>query len=318
MNTSKKLERDFVRADLAAVTNLLSRLGEEDVMTRMGLESRQEELRSTIAQLENLPEEEAASAALFFGGAPVVGTRGIESAFATEAIGKFQELVSKVLADEAGGLATRGVVPHRQVSTLHITQIVRGSFGFLLEEVQPAEGAVPASLKTAVDETTRILDAFGASDEEQFQSAAEGLDNRILATTREFFGLMNQRGATFRLVAGDNDRTFSAQRVTLAAERASTTNLEESEESAYGRLIGTLPDSHIFEFVLRSGQVVKGKVQKTLTRDQLLTFNRTLVDVDANIRWRVKRVRRSEEVVRESYTMVDLAPALPSLPISSS
>jgi hypothetical protein len=314
MNSTKKLERDFVRADLSAVTNLLSRLGDEDVMARMGLEARQEELRNTVALLEDLPEEETASAALFFGGAPVVGTRGIESAFATEAIGKFQELVSKVLADEAGGLATRGVVPHREASTLHITQIVRGSFGFLLEEVQPVEGTVPASLKAAVNETTRILDAFGAPDEEQFQSMAEGLDNRILATTSEFFGLMNQRGATFRLVAGENDRTFSSQRVTLAAERASTTNLEEAEESAYGRLIGTLPDSHIFEFVLRSGQVVKGKVQRTISREQLLSFNRTLVDVDANVRWKVKRVRRSGAIVRESYTMMDLVPALPSVP----
>ena len=36
----------------------------------------------------------------------------------------------------SGGLGQRGIVPNKGASTLHITNIVRGSFGFLLEEVQ--------------------------------------------------------------------------------------------------------------------------------------------------------------------------------------
>jgi hypothetical protein len=47
----RKLERDFVSADLAAVTGLLAQLGDEDVMARMGLESRRDELQQTIAHL---------------------------------------------------------------------------------------------------------------------------------------------------------------------------------------------------------------------------------------------------------------------------
>jgi hypothetical protein len=316
VSTTRKLEKDFACADLAAVSNLLSRLGDEDVMARMGLEARREELRGAIARLDDAPDEETASAALFFGGAPVVGTRGIETTFATEAIGKFQDLVSKVLAHEAGGLAQRGVVPHRDVSTLHITQIVRGSFGFLLEEMQPAQESIETSLRTAVDEATRILDAFGESDEEQFRSTAEGLDERLLATTRDFFGLMHESGATFRLVAGKQDHSFGEHAVAIAAERASTTNVEESEESSFGKLIGTLPDSHVFEFVVKSGEVIRGKVQRSLTRDQLLLFNRTLIDVEANVRWNVKRVRRSGAIVRESYTLTDLERAVPQLPDS--
>ena len=98
MTGLRKLERDFVSADLAAVTGLLAQLGDEDVMARMGLELRRDELQQTIAHLDEAGVEPAASAALFFGGGPVVGSRGIESEFAGSAISKFQDIVAKVLA----------------------------------------------------------------------------------------------------------------------------------------------------------------------------------------------------------------------------
>jgi hypothetical protein len=79
-----------------------------------------------------------------------------------------------------------------RANSLHITNIVRGSFGFLLEEVQPQLQIVDSSLKTAVDEATRLLKAFGEDDEEQFRTAVEEIDQRVLATTREFFDLMRK------------------------------------------------------------------------------------------------------------------------------
>ena len=202
MTGLRKLERDFVSADLAAVTGLLAQLGDEDVMARMGLELRRDELQQTIAHLDEAGIEPAASAALFFGGGPVVGSRGIETEFAGSAISKFQDIVAKVLARESGGLGQRGVVPNKAASTLHITNIVRGSFGFLLEEVSPQPSLMETSLKTAMDETSRLLRALGEPDEEQFRTVAETIDQRTLGTAREFFELMRQSGATLRLVAG--------------------------------------------------------------------------------------------------------------------
>jgi hypothetical protein len=312
--TLRKLDRDFARADLAAVTGLLARLGNEDVMARLGLEARLEELQQTVAALEEIPDAPTASAALFFGGEPVAGTRGIESEFAGQAIGKFQDLVSKVLAHESVGLGQRGVVPRKAASTLHITNIVRGSFGFLLEEVQPADQSVTTSLTAAVEEATRLLDAFKESDEEQFRSAAESMDERLLSTTREFFGLMRQSGATFRLVAGNHDRSFGSQDVVRAAERATSTHVEETEVAVSGRLTGVLPESHLFEFrAAGAREVIRGRVHRSLTTEQLATFNRTMTHMDVRARLRIKRVRRSSAVVRENYTLIALDAAEPQL-----
>lgn len=306
----KKLERDFATADIAAVNGLLAQLGDEDVMTRFGLEARLDELHQELAALDDVQDEPTAAAALFFGGQPVLGTRGIESEFGGAAVTKFQDLVAKVLAHENGGLGQRGVVPNRAASTLHITNIVRGSFGFLLEEVNTQHNMVETSLKAAVDDTTRLLDAFGEPDEEAFRTAVEAIDERVLGTAREFFSLMRQRGATLRIVAGDRDNSFGASAVARAADRATSTVLREGEELIGGQLAGVLPDAHQFEF--RAGGdlgTLRGRIDRTLTADQLTRYNRDLVNLDASGRFRVKRVLRNDEVVRETYTLLDLTPA---------
>lgn len=311
MTRLKKLERDFATADIAAVNGLLAQLGDEDVMTRFGLEARLEELRHELAALDDAADEPTASAALFFGGQPVVGARGIESEFGGAAVTKFQDLVAKVLAHETGGLGQRGVVPNRGASTLHITNIVRGSFGFLLEEVQPQHQMVDTSLKAAVEEATRLLDAFGEPDEEAFRTAVEEIDERVLGTAREFFGLMRQRGATLRVVAGDRDNSFGAEAVARAADRATSTVVQDSEEIIVGQLAGILPDAHQFEF--RAGAdlgTLRGKVDRALPADQLSRFNRDLVNVEGKGRFHIKRVLRNDVIVRESYTLLALEPTI--------
>ena len=46
MTSQRKLERDLIYADLAAVTALLEQLDEEDVMSRVSREARRDELMS--------------------------------------------------------------------------------------------------------------------------------------------------------------------------------------------------------------------------------------------------------------------------------
>jgi hypothetical protein len=308
MTSLRKLERDFARADLAAVTGLIAQLSDEDVMARFGLEARRDELQQTIAELDRRPDEPMASAALFFGGGPVIGARGIESEFAGTAVTKFQDIVAKVLAHETGGLGQRGIVPNKSASTLHITNIVRGSFGFLFEEMGASQQQlVETSLKVAVDETTRLLDAFGEPDEEQFRTAVETIDQRVFATAREFFDLMRQSGATLRLVAGETDRSFGAEAVARAAERATSTSVEDAEENIRGQLAGVLPDAHQFEFKAGAERgTIRGSVSRALSADELTRFNRDWVNADAIARMQVKRVRHSGAVVRESFTLLAL------------
>jgi hypothetical protein len=309
MTSLRKLEHDRTRADLASVEALLDQLSDEDVMMRLGLESRREELIAEIQGLDD-QEETTASAALFFGGRPVAGNRGIESEFGGSAVTKFQDLVAKLLAREIGGLGQRGVVPNKDAATLHITNVVRGSFGFLLEEIEPQHQLVKTALKSAVDDASQLLRAFAEPNDEKFQEAVEAVDDRIVTTAREFFGLMRQSGATLRLVSGESDNSFGADAVARAAERADTTAVEDAEQTMEGQLGGFLPDAHQFEFrTAGPSGTIHGKVDRTLSASELADFNRRFVNVPAKIQLRVKRVRRNGHIVRESFTLLKLEPA---------
>jgi hypothetical protein len=308
--TLRKLERDFIQADIAAVNTLLAQLSDEDVLTRIGLQARLDELTRSIRELEEEAEPPTASAALFFGGRPVAGAKGIESEFGGEVVTKFQDLVSKILAREVGELGQRGVVANKAASTLHITNIVRGSFGFLFEELNPQ--MLNTTLKAAVDEATRLLDAFGEPDEEQFRTAAEKIDQRVFNTVSEFFDLMRRNGATLRVVAGEQDHSFGLDAVGRAAERARMTTVDEADDIIYGQLAGVLPDAHQFEFRTTTERgTIRGKVDRSLPASQLAQMNRELVNVDAVARLHVKRLLQSGIVVRENFTLLNISKAMP-------
>src|SRR5262249_13009035 len=157
-------------------------------------------------------------------------------------------------------------------------------------------------------EATQLLDAFGEPDEEQFRSAVEMIDERVLGTAREFFNLMSQNGATLRLIAGENERSFGMEAVVRAAERATSTSVEDTEENIRGQLAGVLPDAHQFEFRAADRGTIRGKIVRSFSPDQLTEFNRKFVNVEALARMNVKRVFHHDQVVRESFTLLDVTP----------
>lgn len=308
MSAIRKLERNHAKADRAAVAGLLDRITEADILTRLGLQSRLEELDTQIAAHDQELEVPHASAALFFGGRPVVGSQGVEAEFGAGAVATFQDLVAKVQAKNTSGLGMKGPVANKSAAAMHITNIVRGSFGFLLEEVRDQAQFVDTSLKQAVEEASELLDIFGEADEERFQSTVAEADQRILATARDFFELMRQHGATLRMVAGENEFQFGTDAVQRGVERASGTSIEEDEVSLPGRLTGVLPGAHQFEFRIDGGDVIRGKIDAAWTAADLEKWNREFVGTDAILETSVKRVLRHGQVARENYVLKDLVP----------
>lgn len=303
--TLKKIERDQRAAELSSVEDIIARLTDDDFLTRIGLESRRDELQQWLAEQEIEIEETTASAALFFSGTPVADTRGIEAKFGAAVVGKFQDLVAMVMAQEERPLAVSGPIPNRGASTLHITNVTRGSFGFLLEEIEPQGQAVNTSLKLAVDNTTRLLTALGGGDENHFREVAETVDQRALGTAQEFFSIVRGNGARFRLVAGNVEQTFTDTALALAAERASTTRVLPAEEQVEGQFGGALPEGHLFELRTERG-TISGNVSADIPASDLARWNRELVNQRVSATLRVRRVYRNDVLARESYTLLRL------------
>ena len=189
---------------------------------------------------------------------------------------------------------------------MHITNVVRGSFGFLMQEVRPQTQLVKSGLPTAVASANRLIAALGAPNEDEFQEVAGEVDPRALATASEFFGLMRSNGATFRLVVGNSDRSFTSTEIAVAVERAAETSIEETEEQFQGTLEGTLPNAQAFEFRTLTDDVLNGRVDRGLTSELLATWNTSILGSSAVARILVRKVKRNGAISRQTYTLLSL------------
>lgn len=198
-------------------------------------------------------------------------------------------------------------MPGKDLAKLHITNVVHGSFGFRLEELATQGEIIDSALKQAVDETSHLLETFGESDDDQFEAAVEKLDDRVLAAIRDFFELLRSNEAAFRLVAGEQDKSFDRRAVERATERARFTTLNEDTVVFEGQLNGALRESRVFEY--RTGTergTITGKIDPEMPSEAIARINRELADQDSRATVQVKQVRRGEKVSCEMFTLLKI------------
>lgn len=124
-----KVHRDALRGEIASLQELLAKSEDRDPLGSRSLRKR---LANLEAELEAIEAHvgRSASVALVFDGGAVRGSSGIEADFAGKALLDYQELITKHVAVNQGGLAERGRLAeqvHRQ-SQMTITGLVHGSF----------------------------------------------------------------------------------------------------------------------------------------------------------------------------------------------
>lgn len=257
-----QLEKQFVQADLAQALQLLAdSKAHDDPIAEHQYGQRVARLERELSELSKAVEQSPAGVALFFGGRPVVGSQGIKASFGTQAIGQFQKLVSqRYAAAENGPLSPRGRVPMSEDTQLLVTDIVRGSFGFVLQANEPAHGS-DVVLKDVVNEVADTLSRMAAADDALFDEAAAGVDNRQLGALKEFFKLLDDEGASLRVVEGERDFELTVQAVQRARQRAEALAIEDRVETLQGEIIGWAEYSLRFELRLHADRsVVTGTV----------------------------------------------------------
>lgn len=265
----RKLEVDALKADLSAVDAMLTSFTEDDdPIGWYQFSARKEEIEQALDQIVSRPVTHA-ELGVFFGGRPVQGSRGINADFAGKALEDLQALVSKRYSGrEFGRLAQRGPVPGGDTSQMLVTNIVRGSVGFVLEESGNDAQLVETPLKEAVDEVADILSRVGADDEAVFEEAASELDERLLVTLRQFFQRLDDFGATMRVVDGTRDFLLDRHAVSRARERTQAMEIVERDVEMTGTLF-VLPESKRFDLItMVEGQqvILKGTLSASVFR----------------------------------------------------
>lgn len=284
---------------------------------RVGFESRLAEVVEELESLSGIAAPKHAETELTFYGGPVVGTEGIDAVFASEILGTYQALVAKVHATRESVLHGSGPVRAEARAHLHVTGLIRGSFGFQLREMeaplsspQTEMFAEESALFAAVEETAKLIEAAG-SDDERFVDAMDNINPRIYESVRQFFDTVHEYGATFRLSSARINAEFDRTRVDAAIERVNVEWRDEHTERILGVFGGVLSDSRSFEHQPHDAALIRGKADPQLALEPLLQWwsKESLAVV------RVKRWQRGAREFRR-YTLLDVvAPdAMPSQP----
>jgi hypothetical protein len=302
-----QLERQFLQADLVQVQALLEQCSpEEDPIEHFQYAQRAQMLQGKLADMPNLIASAPAGAALFFGGRPVFGSQGIKAAFSSQAIEQFQKIISqRFAAHEQGSLARTGRVRFSGETQLLVTDVVRGSFGFVLQAPEAeADANDETTLKAVVDEVAVTLARMSSSDEALFDQAAAELDDRQISALQAFFKLLDSEGASLRLVEGERDFELDRAAVTRARERVEGLAIAESTRQIDGQIIGWSDYSGQFDLMPHDrGSVVRG----TINRDTLERVEREGVipykqHVKATLKERVVTVRNRSPKL--AYTLI--------------
>ena len=307
---SKKLERDALLADLSAVNKMLDRMPDSDLMGRSSFVARRDELQDALNEIENFSDT-LANVALFFNGEPVDGSRSIDAEFASKALNAFQEIISKKLSsNETGGLAQVGRLPVKEAARLNITNIVHGSFGFVLEESdQDSPQLVNSSLKDTVDKVAVMIADITDQDEDKFSKVIDSIEPRIFGSVRNFFKTVFEGGALLRIV--EDERDLRLDRITLKRgyDRIEASDVQESEKLLSGSLIGLTPISKRFEFrSSETGEVIKGTIGPMLGASFLkrIENDEKLLGKDWVAVIKRKTVHKPDGRVTTTYQMLDL------------
>lgn len=307
-----QLEQQYLRANLAQAKAFLADAQlDDDPIGQHQFSQLVDELSDKLNAMPQAIEHAPAGVALFFGGRPVMGSHGIHAEFSSKALDGFQKIVSQRFAsEELGPLASKGRVPLKDNTHLLITDVVRGSFGFVLQAAAPDDATRDAdtSLKAVVDKVASTISRVAAQDEMLFDEAVAEIDQRQKSSLTEFFKLLDTEGATMRLVEGERDFELDAAAVQRARRRVEQLQIVDRAQVFTGQVVGWTDFSAKFELRRHDTREV---IQGSVTTDAL---NKVTVEgaepyhkhVRANVK--VREVTARNRAVKTAYTLLSLEP----------
>lgn len=302
----KKLNIDSLSSEIATLNELLSSARQSgDFVGEMQLEHRISELSSKLESLREDTVFNSASVALFFGGQPVLGSKGIAADFAGTALEQFQNLIAKVFANnEVGDLGERGKVPFKANSALMVTGLARGSFGFVLDEMSDQVQMESSQLSHVIDKAALLLRDSAAQDDAIFESILEELEPRTLIALRDLFSNLDSSKATIRVVEKELDFTLDGPAIHRAKIRTEATNIEESTTEIEGTLVGFLPEHRKFELADNAGKLFYGSATKEAV-EQFTKATDSVIGKKCLIKVTIKTVAPLNRPPRELFRLIE-------------
>jgi len=261
-------EHRFLLAERSELEQLLEIVPKTHTLDIMSLQSR---LDSVNAKLESAPEfgREPRHTKLIFRGGPVVASQGVFAKFGAIAVEKFIDTVAVITASIVKPLKPTGAIPkHGQ---LLITNTIKGSFGFELEEHIPSDQPqlaldVLSPVEESISQVRSLMEASVEADDDELAYVASGFDPRAINKLHDFIKMMLDNEATCALAFhGKSFRFRDVGDVARSANRLSQDNLHEELKELSGEFVGCIPGRCNFQFqILPENQIIYGKTSESI------------------------------------------------------
>ncbi|MDN2566534.1 hypothetical protein N1F89_09890 [Aquibium sp. A9E412] len=280
--------------------------------SRLMWDNRLKEIDEQIASLR-AKSNSYASVALIFDGLPVIGQGDIRLDFSTDALDSYQKMIAMALAAQQGdALPDRGRVKGAEKARLFIRDLVRGSMGFVLEEIAPEQQELVATpLKHAVEDATSLIRLLSEEPEERFAEALEETQPRLIAAVQKFAKVLHEAGASTRIVGDENRVSLSSEAVARLTEKLNEVEVKDDVERFDGVLLGILPDAHQFELRIEGDHpTMKGAVADDLVTKYLadVQFKEQLLLKPVRASIKFVRTLRNGKLVKEQRILENLEP----------
>ncbi|MBC7482478.1 MAG: hypothetical protein H7337_11410 [Rhizobacter sp.] len=142
--------------------------------------------------------------------------------------------------------------------------------------------------------------------------------DRQLGTLKEFFKLLDDEGASLRLVKGDSDLELDSAAVSRARHRVEGLRIEDRNEAFEGQIVNWTPYSHRFEPPLHDGGAL---LPGTVAREAMDRANQEgphPFNQHFRLSLKVREARARNRPPKKLYTLLKMEPvdAPESLPAS--
>ena len=311
MNLAYRDVRRNLEAQLRSLEIALSEVPSSDRINRMSIEQDLMLLQRRLAELDSQgfassDSSEASFFALYFSGDPVIAERGIDLDFAGRALANFQSLVSSVVSSRQGASGKRGPIRDRDKSALHVTGVVRGSFGFKIEPIARQLALFEEETVVALDHVAKMLvtvsDPFSDLDAEKVFDDANG---RVLDNVSTFLNHIERAGARLRFSTRNLDHEIGEREFAISRKKLEITEVEEETQVVRLTMNGFLPQRHRFE-AYYDGEIIYGLVARSIDEDELKEWQSDNLYVPVDVKLKTRNLKRNGEVVRTSYTLLSL------------
>ena len=270
-------------SEISTLESILKEIPEQNVIERLGYESRLNDARDAIAGVV-MPDSHRLR--LTFRGKPVKETYGIHADFAGLALEKFTTAVAAIAASLKGKLGDKGRIPERQQNQLLVVGPALGSFGFELELPVADEKKFFEEIRftdESIKKIQAIFQTITAGTDEELSELIDEVHHRAVTNVYDFLEFQLQYEAWCGLdFDGHVFRFQNAEQLKKSAPRLAKSNIVEIDTCLEGTLIGVMPQERRFELELADGNIKKGRtdlifyegkqLSKYITKDVKMTL----------------------------------------------